>query len=164
MFMCCFVFFTGNGDHRDLHVLTHSFPTRRSSDRPRASPTVAQRAGPQGDAPRSGSRHESHGRAATVGPVHRRRATAERQGWLSDPQTQPRPRTAATWTSGTASHSRRSLPLAGSVRPVPVLTLRRGSHPHSPAAHHQPLGNTLAIHAPEPADAAQRTPPHTTHT
>src|SRR3546814_19173811 len=22
----------GNGDHRDLHVLTHSFPTRRSSD------------------------------------------------------------------------------------------------------------------------------------
>src|SRR3546814_2777806 len=23
-----------NGDHRDLHVLTHSFPTRRSSDLP----------------------------------------------------------------------------------------------------------------------------------
>src|SRR3546814_19265959 len=23
------------GDHRDLHVLTHSFPTRRASDRPR---------------------------------------------------------------------------------------------------------------------------------
>src|SRR3546814_7663930 len=25
-------FFTGHGDHRDLHVLTHSFPTRRSSE------------------------------------------------------------------------------------------------------------------------------------
>src|SRR3546814_10502520 len=25
-------FFLGYGDHRDLHVLTHSFPTRRSSD------------------------------------------------------------------------------------------------------------------------------------
>src|SRR3546814_16486431 len=30
-----FVFFLdGDGDHRDLHVLTHSFPTRRSSDLP----------------------------------------------------------------------------------------------------------------------------------
>src|SRR3546814_13993146 len=27
-----FFFFQGYGDHRDLHVLTHSFPTRRSSD------------------------------------------------------------------------------------------------------------------------------------
>src|SRR3546814_4795255 len=25
-------FFEGYGEHRDLHVLTHSFPTRRSSD------------------------------------------------------------------------------------------------------------------------------------
>src|SRR3546814_17021606 len=25
-------FFEGTGDHRDIHVLTHSFPTRRSSD------------------------------------------------------------------------------------------------------------------------------------
>src|SRR3546814_2898588 len=25
-------FFSGSGDHRDLHVLTHSFPTRRSAD------------------------------------------------------------------------------------------------------------------------------------
>src|SRR3546814_19239803 len=25
-------FFSGNADHRELHVLTHSFPTRRSSD------------------------------------------------------------------------------------------------------------------------------------
>src|SRR3546814_14782239 len=30
---CCYLFFfDGYGDHRDLHVLTHSFPTRRSSD------------------------------------------------------------------------------------------------------------------------------------
>src|SRR3546814_11024299 len=30
----CFVVFLfyGYGDHRDLHVLTHAFPTRRSSD------------------------------------------------------------------------------------------------------------------------------------
>src|SRR3546814_8223775 len=27
-----FVLFSCYGDHRDLHVLTHSFPTRRSSD------------------------------------------------------------------------------------------------------------------------------------
>src|SRR3546814_12949448 len=27
-------FFYGYGDHRDLHVLTHSFPTRRASDLP----------------------------------------------------------------------------------------------------------------------------------
>src|SRR3546814_6139921 len=27
-------FFYSYGDHLDLHVLTHSFPTRRSSDRP----------------------------------------------------------------------------------------------------------------------------------
>src|SRR3546814_2606340 len=26
------LFFSCSGDHRDLHVLTHSFPTRRSSD------------------------------------------------------------------------------------------------------------------------------------
>src|SRR3546814_7344426 len=30
MYACCF--FELYGDHRDLHVLTHSFPTRRSSD------------------------------------------------------------------------------------------------------------------------------------
>src|SRR3546814_1232122 len=29
-----FFFFSLYGDHRDLHVLTHSFPTRRSSDLP----------------------------------------------------------------------------------------------------------------------------------
>src|SRR3546814_10241890 len=28
-----FFFFKRYGDHRDLHVLTHPFPTRRSSDR-----------------------------------------------------------------------------------------------------------------------------------
>src|SRR3546814_9865534 len=27
-----YFFFYGFGDHRDLHVLTHSFPTRRASD------------------------------------------------------------------------------------------------------------------------------------
>src|SRR3546814_20054277 len=31
-YFSCFFFFYFNGDHRDLHVLTHSFPTRRSSD------------------------------------------------------------------------------------------------------------------------------------
>src|SRR3546814_14620436 len=34
MIICVFIlfFFYVYGDHRDLHVLTHSFPTRRSSD------------------------------------------------------------------------------------------------------------------------------------
>src|SRR3546814_16881922 len=32
-FVFFFFFFYCYGDHRDLHVLTHSFPTRRSSDR-----------------------------------------------------------------------------------------------------------------------------------
>src|SRR3546814_20648432 len=31
--MAMFCFFKGDGDHRDLHLLTHSFPKRRSSDR-----------------------------------------------------------------------------------------------------------------------------------
>src|SRR3546814_10804640 len=30
--LLCYVLFSGYGDHRYLHVLTHSFPTRRSSD------------------------------------------------------------------------------------------------------------------------------------
>src|SRR3546814_16541864 len=29
---CSVVFFSCYGDHRDLHVLTHSFPNRRASD------------------------------------------------------------------------------------------------------------------------------------
>src|SRR3546814_17720338 len=33
----CLFFFYRYGDHRDLHVLTHSFPTRRSSDLPYAA-------------------------------------------------------------------------------------------------------------------------------
>src|SRR3546814_12018400 len=32
MFLMILFFFELSGDHRDLHVLTHSFPTRRSSD------------------------------------------------------------------------------------------------------------------------------------
>src|SRR3546814_11438107 len=32
MHVSFFFFFYGYGYHRDLHVLTHSFPTRRSSD------------------------------------------------------------------------------------------------------------------------------------
>src|SRR3546814_16056911 len=34
-------FFYCNGDHRNLHVLTHSFPTRRSSDLMGGSDTMA---------------------------------------------------------------------------------------------------------------------------
>src|SRR3546814_1369652 len=30
--LVCFFFFSCNGAHRDLQLLTHSFPTRRSSD------------------------------------------------------------------------------------------------------------------------------------
>src|SRR3546814_1716614 len=31
-YRCFCLFFSVHGDHRDLHLLTHSFPTRRSSD------------------------------------------------------------------------------------------------------------------------------------
>src|SRR3546814_19731906 len=44
MFYCCF--FETDGDHRYLHVLTTSFPTRRSSDLTRSLDAVA--AGPAG--------------------------------------------------------------------------------------------------------------------
>src|SRR3546814_5058633 len=37
MYIIIYFFFLRNGDHRDLHLLTHSFPTRRSSDLPRLS-------------------------------------------------------------------------------------------------------------------------------
>src|SRR3546814_11940248 len=39
VYMVLFFFFTGYGDHLDLHVLTHSFPTPRSSDL--AAPMIA---------------------------------------------------------------------------------------------------------------------------
>src|SRR3546814_17830042 len=38
-----FVFYC-SVDHRDLHVLTHSFPPRRSSDLPLLTPVVVRRA------------------------------------------------------------------------------------------------------------------------
>src|SRR3546814_3623284 len=43
-----YVFFECYGDHRDLHVLTHAFPTRRSSDLPawRTCCSAARKAGP----------------------------------------------------------------------------------------------------------------------
>src|SRR3546814_18029381 len=37
---CMCIFFYGYGDHRDLHVLTHAFPTRRSSDLAYSGPVV----------------------------------------------------------------------------------------------------------------------------
>src|SRR3546814_16690997 len=37
------LFFEGDGDHRDLHVLTHSFPTRRSSDLDLANSAIDDR-------------------------------------------------------------------------------------------------------------------------
>src|SRR3546814_16380423 len=40
-----FFFFECYGDHRDLHVLTHSFPTRRSSDLARDFRTRVREAG-----------------------------------------------------------------------------------------------------------------------
>src|SRR3546814_4542775 len=39
-------FFKVYGDHRDLHVLTHSFPTRRSSDLAPPAPTARGNARP----------------------------------------------------------------------------------------------------------------------
>src|SRR3546814_8628831 len=40
--MCYVFFFYVSGAHRDLHVLTHAFPTRRSSD---LAPTIGDRLG-----------------------------------------------------------------------------------------------------------------------
>src|SRR3546814_15729238 len=55
--MSYYFFCSGYGDHRDLHVLTHSFPTRRSSDLaggfdPVGNPRIAMR---------------EHDRARTIG-------------------------------------------------------------------------------------------------
>src|SRR3546814_10478940 len=43
MIYICYIFFEWYGYHRDLHVRTHSFPTRRSSDLDRARPAAACR-------------------------------------------------------------------------------------------------------------------------
>src|SRR3546814_11570608 len=42
LFSPIFFFFKCYGDHRDLHVPTHSFPTRRSSDLLRRPPCSAR--------------------------------------------------------------------------------------------------------------------------
>src|SRR3546814_9113059 len=41
-------FFYGSGDHLDLHVLTHAFPTRRSSDLAQSNVVEAKAAPPKG--------------------------------------------------------------------------------------------------------------------
>src|SRR3546814_11011802 len=43
---CLFFFFSLYADHRDLHVLTHSFPTRRSSDLPWSLKAIAEASSP----------------------------------------------------------------------------------------------------------------------
>src|SRR6056297_3867908 len=57
-----YFFFKGYGDHRDLHVLTHSFPTRRSSDLSRPRRKSRPRFSPQSDtcAQRTARRSEEH--------------------------------------------------------------------------------------------------------
>src|SRR3546814_3950198 len=44
-FRCFLFFFECSGAHRDLHVLTHSFPTRRSSDLQAGRARVGDRRG-----------------------------------------------------------------------------------------------------------------------
>src|SRR3546814_17131980 len=61
--LCIFFFFYEYGDHRDLHVLTHSFPTRRSSDLdkpPRNSDQIADLIKP----PAPPAEHQRHEHAA----------------------------------------------------------------------------------------------------
>src|SRR6056297_1254254 len=62
IFIILFFFFKGYGDHRDLHVLTHSFPTRRSSDLSRPRRKSRPRFSPQSDtcAQRTARRSEEH--------------------------------------------------------------------------------------------------------
>src|SRR3546814_12751220 len=45
--MFYFVFFNRDGDHRELHVLTHSVPNRRSSDLKRGGPPRAEAEAPE---------------------------------------------------------------------------------------------------------------------
>src|SRR3546814_12775780 len=67
-------FFSCYGDHRDLHVLTHSFPTRRSSDLPPPRAAACRR-------PRSAGRHRCA--APTAAP----RTTPNSCSWRSEEHT-----------------------------------------------------------------------------
>src|SRR6059058_6376032 len=55
-----FFFFEGYGDHRDLHVVTHSFPTRRSSDLSASSLNAVASNSPSRIFAASGYRSEEH--------------------------------------------------------------------------------------------------------
>src|SRR3546814_14717915 len=50
LYYSTFFFFLGYGDHRDLNVLTHSFPTRRSSDLDLGIPDQRQADGTEDEA------------------------------------------------------------------------------------------------------------------
>src|SRR3546814_10284595 len=64
-------FFSVDVDHRELHVLPHSFPTRRSSDRVRRLPPIAARSGRATPPPRRAG--------GTIGPgIHRVRSRSGR--------------------------------------------------------------------------------------
>src|SRR3546814_5444966 len=60
-------FFYWHGDPRDLHLLTHSFPTRRSSARPRSDGADCRRAGARDPRRRQGGDR----RCAPVRPLRR---------------------------------------------------------------------------------------------
>src|SRR3546814_7999746 len=71
------LFFYGSGDHRDLHVLTHSFPTRRSSDLA-DSAAAARRLDENGKADAPGFREDM------LFPVQHARGRADRHAVLGD--------------------------------------------------------------------------------
>src|SRR3546814_15599341 len=66
MHTSCMFFFYCSGDHRDLHCLTHSFPTRRSSDlisSPGSADTIHASMAPAATAQLGG---RSHGLTASL--------------------------------------------------------------------------------------------------
>src|SRR3546814_17553875 len=80
-------FFYCYGDHRDLHVLTHSFPTLRSSDL-RSEVEVARSGRPVGKlfaAPSHGDHDERPGHVAIHGNCPCCLPTADQGGYEVDP-------------------------------------------------------------------------------
>src|SRR3546814_6084735 len=81
-FSCC-LFCSVSSDHRDLHVLTHSFPTRRSSDLTSAIPCCSgSRRTPARRASATGTASGTSGTAAAWA-----RRTRGREAWRSEEHT-----------------------------------------------------------------------------
>src|SRR3546814_1988438 len=101
MFDVCVYFFEGYGDHLDLHVLTHSFPTRRSSDLATTSARIV-------DSPSAANRHSAVNKPtafamhANARRARSRSANARPRAWLAATCSATAPTTVATTNTATA--------------------------------------------------------------